>query len=33
MMSAVLSLALLVVCAGLLVAHFVDIKKSHNRNG
>jgi hypothetical protein len=32
-MSAYLSLALLLICVGMLVAHFVDIKKSHNRNG
>jgi len=32
-MSHLLSLALLVICAGLLIAHFVDIKRTHKKNG
>ena len=32
-MSAILSLALLSVSVILLVANFIDIRKSHNRNG
>jgi len=32
-MSSILSIALLVICGCLLVAHFIDIKKSHNNNG
>lgn len=32
-MSHLLSLALLVICAGLLIAHFVDIKRTHKGNG
>lgn len=32
-MAAILSLALLLICAALLVANFRDIKKTHNPNG
>jgi hypothetical protein len=32
-MSHLLSLALLVICVSLLIAHFVDIKRTHKRNG
>jgi hypothetical protein len=33
LMSPILSIALLVICAGLLVLHFMDIKNTHKRNG
>ena len=32
-MTAFLSVALLIVCVGLLLTNFVEIKKSHQRNG
>ncbi len=32
-MASVLSLLVLAICAGMLVLHFLDIKKSHKRNG
>jgi len=33
MISAILSVCLFAICVALLLAHFIDIKKSHNRNG
>lgn len=33
MISQFLSVALLVVCTGMLVAHFADIKKSNRKHG
>gem|GEM_PF-3149134 len=32
-MSHILSLALLLICVGLLIAHFADIKNTHKTNG
>lgn len=33
MITSFLSLVLLVICVVMLLMHFVDIKKSHKRNG
>jgi hypothetical protein len=32
-MAALLSIILLVICTGMLVTHFAEIKKSHKKNG
>lgn len=32
-MSHILSLVLLAICVGILISHFIDIKKTNRRNG
>ena len=32
-MAAIISISILVICVGMLVSNFADIKKSHKKNG
>jgi hypothetical protein len=32
-MAAIISVSILVICVGMLVSNFADIKKSHKKNG